>query len=439
MIKKKNISEKDKEGSPQADIETIASFKKRLAKFLKYNPHAEIVKRGKYFYVQRPWNDESVAFILRHEAELVKVLNKLILPPRFTAIYHLESKTVEYIYTVLDRDDICRKREFKFVLSGKPYLCKYREASKELLTLSKHFRRTARQTVTDHRNLAELREYVESQSKKGVAFEEAFFDMEPVSFFVSGFKKFDEGEIIEVSKHLNFFMQYYDRDSSYILIHSPESESLEPFTQSQIPEITFPKTITTKRQDPFLLDLALTANTTNTARLKFIYYYQIVEYSAFYYIDIKTRSELLKIINNPDIQANADLYIPRILEAINVGVRQEEETKIDSVVRNACSLELLWEEIERNMSYFSTEQKFDGGFIVEPLISENCTRELFCGNWNPKITNTLRYIRNALVHGREKKFIKVITPTRHNDLLIRPWTSIARCIAEQIIIFGNQT
>ena len=439
MIEKKNIPKKDKEESSQTDIETIASFKKRLAKFLKHNPHAEIVKRGQYFYVQRPWNDESVGFILRHAAELVEALNKLVLPPRFTAIYHLGSKTVEYIYTVLDSDDPCCKREFKFVLSGKPYLCKYREASKELLTLSKHFRRTGRQTLTEHRNLTLLKEYVEFKSKKRVTFEEAFFDMKPISFFISGFKKFDEVEIIEVSKHLNFFMQYYDRDTAYIVIHAPELESTEPFKQPQITEITFPETITTKRQDPFLLDLALTANATNTARLKFIYYYQIIEYAAFYYIDTKTRSELLKIINNPDIQAKADLYIPRILEAINVGVRQEEETKTDSVVRAACSLELLWEEIERNISYFSTKQEFDGGFIIEPLIPENCTRDFFCGCWNPKITHTLRYIRNALVHGREKKFISVITPTKHNDLLIRPWTSIAQCIAEQVIIFGNQT
>jgi hypothetical protein len=351
----------------------------------------------------------------------------------------MESKTVEYIYTVIDSDDSCCKREFKFVLSGKTYLCKYGKASKELLTLSRHFRRTGRLTGTDRRNLNLLREYVQFQSKKQGTFEEAFVGMEPISFFVSGFKKFNEDEITEVSTHLNFFMQYYDRESPYILIHSPELESTELVTQSKIPEIAFPETITTKRQDSFLLDLALTANTTNTARLKFIYYYQIIEYSAFYYIDAKTRSELLRIINNPDIQANADSYIPRILEAINVGVRQEEETKIESVVKMVCSLEALWEEMENNLSYFTTKQEFDGGFIIEPLIPENCTREFFCGNWNPKIINTLRYIRNALVHGREKKFISVITPTRRNDLLIRPWTSIARCIAEQVIIFGNPT
>ncbi len=439
MIKKKSIPGKGKEEGSPTDIEMIASFKKELTEFLKHNPHAQIAKRGNDFYVQRPWNDESVVFILQHEAELVKALNKLVLPPRFTAIYHLDSKTLEYIYDVIDRDDPCYKREFKFVLSGKRYLCKYGEASEELLTLSKHFRRTGTQASTDHRNLASLRDHVRSQSRKRATFEEAAVSLEPVSFFVSGFKKFDEDEITEVSKHLSFFMQYYDRDSPHILIHSPESESTESFTQSQIPEIAFPKTITTKRQDAFLLDLALTANTTNSARLKFIYYYQIIEYSAFYYIDTRTRLDLQKIINSPDIQANADLHIPRILEAISVGIHQEEGSKIESVVKTACSLESLWEAIARNLSYFRIQQEFDGGFTIEPLIPENCTRDFFCGCWNPKIVHTLRHIRNALVHGREKKFFNVIAPTGHNDLLLRPWSSIARCIAEQVIIFGNQT
>jgi hypothetical protein len=437
--KEDDTNNKAEESDLQTDIETNTALKKRLATFLKYNPHAEIGKKGKYFYAQRPWNDESVAFLLRPEAEFIKALNGLILPPRFTAIYHRDSKTMEYIYTVLESDEPRCKREFKFVLSGKSYFCKYGKASKELLTLSRQFRRTGKQSGSEHRNLLLLREYVQSQSKKRGTFEEAFLGMEPISFYVSGFKRFNEDEIVEVSKHLNFFMQYYDRESPFIVIHSPESESMDEFTQSRIPEIAFPETITTKRQDPFLLDLALTANTTTTARLQFIYYYQIIEYSAFYYIDAKTRTELLRIINNPDIQANVDSYIPRILEAINVGVRQEDYTKIESVVKSVCSLEAIWKEIERNMSYFTTKQEFDGGFVIEPLIPENCTKDFFCGSWNPKITITLSHIRNALVHGREKKFIHVITPTGRNDLLLRPWASIAQCIAEQVIIFGSPT
>ena len=434
--KKDSRKDNDKESDLQADIEAIETLKRRLAKFFEYNTHAEIGKRGKYFYVLRPWNDDSVAFVLRPESESIQTLNSLILPPRFTAIYHRDSKTMEYIYTVLENDDPCCKRKFKFVLSGKSYLCRFGEASKELLILSKQFRRTGKQTSTDHRNLFLLREYVQFQSRKRGTFEESPVEMEPISFYVSGFRKFEEDEIIEVSKHLNFYMEYYDRESPHIVIHSPETET---FTQARLPETVFPETITAKRQDPFLLDLVLTANITTTARLKFIYYYQILEYSAFYYIDLKTRFELLRIINSPDIQANADLYIPRILETINILAHQEEEAKIENLVKSVCSPEAVWREIEPNKSYFTISHKFDGGFVLEPLISENLAKEEFCGMWHPKTINILRHIRNALVHGREKKFISVIAPTRHNDELLRPWSSLAQCIAEQTILFGTPT
>ena len=437
MVKSKNNSAKDKREETEA--ETTISLRKRLADFLKHNSHAEIAKDGKYFYVQRPWNDESVRFLLRPEAELIGVLNSLILPPRFTAIYHRNSKTMEYIYTVLESADPICKREFKFSLSGKSYFCKYREASKELLILSRQFRRTGKQTTTDYRNLLLLREYVQSQPKKQAIFEETFAEMIPISFYVSGFKKFNEDEIVEVSKHLNFFMEYYDKASPYIRIQSPETEMKETFTQAKLPEIVFPETITTKRQDPFLLDLALTAYTTTTTRLTILYYYQIFEYLAFYYVDAKTRSELLGIINTPDIQANADLYIPKILETINIGVRQDEEAKIENLVKTVCSPEAVWREIERNKPYFAAKQEFDGGFVLDPLITADLSKDDFCGMWHPKTITTLRHIRNALVHGREKKLISVITPTMRNDLLIRPWASIACCIAEQAIIFGNQT
>jgi hypothetical protein len=107
------------------------------------------------------------------------------------------------------------------------------------------------------------------------------------------------------------------------------------------------------------------------------------------------------------------------------------------VVKAICSPEAVWREIEQNMAYFTTKHEFDGGFVLDPFIPENSSKEGFCGMWHPKTINALRHIRNALVHGREKKFINVIAPTRRNDLLIRPWSSIVRCIAEQVIIFGS--
>jgi hypothetical protein len=306
--------------------------------------------------------------------------------------------------------------------------------------LAKWFRRTGKQSGTDYRNLDLLREYVQLVERKRVYIEDYLAGLEPISFFVGGFKKWDENEVIDVSKHLNFFMQFYDRDSPYVIIHRPEVEELEKPKQLRVSELAFPKSISSRHRDPFLLDLALTANTaTSSPRLQFIYYYQIIEYAAFYHVDAETRRQLLKIINIPDIHSTPDKYIPRIMDSVSISLRQDEEARLEKVINVACSPEAIWEELQQNISYFSKKVESDGGFVLEPFVPEGITKDNFCGMWHPKTADTLRFIRNALVHGRERKFIQVISPTPRNDLLIRPWVGIVRCVAEHIMVFNGST
>ena len=420
----------------------IAVLEKQLEPFFKHNPHSKvrkIRKGGKFYYITNPWNDKSVAFILkgRTQSDLIAALNNIILPPRFTALYHLDSNTMEYIYTLLDEDDPCYRRQFDFTIDGKAYSCKFRNATDRLLILSKFFRRAGQESETDHRNLPLLREYIEYSSKKlkKTAVEDYFAGMKPISFFVTGFERFHEDEITEVSKHLNFFMQYYDRESPTILIHSAQKEIEEPAKQLQFVETGFPTTISTRSKDTFLLGLALAAMEQVETRLQFLYYYQILEYASFYYIRDDTKRELLKIINAPDIHSNPEKYIPRILDTVGES-RQEEEAKIDKIIKTWCSPDIVWNELQQNLSYFCKKQEFEGGFILDPFISEDMTLESFSAIWHPKTSVTLRYIRNALVHGREKRFGLVIAPTQENDLKLSPWISVIRRVAEQVLIFG---
>ncbi len=172
-------------------------------------------------------------------------------------------------------------------------------------------------------------------------------------------------------------------------------------------------------------------------RLQFIYYYQILEYAAFYYIPSEVKRNLLKILATPDILSYPDKYISRILETTE-STRQDDESKINKTIRDACCLDIIWKELQQNKSYFSEEQSFDGGFTHGPLISENTTFEEFCGVCYPKIPDSLRHIRNALVHGREKRAGYVISPTKRNNLLLNPWRDIVRRIAEQVILFSTE-
>ena len=414
----------------------IATFEKKLKLFLKHNPYSKVQRKKKAYYVLNPWNDKSMAFILRgaSQTDLIAALNNLILPTRFTALYHLDSNTMEYIYTLLPKNDSCLSRQFNFIIDGEDYCCKFGGASDRLLILSKFFRRTGEETGTGYRNLLPFRSYIMEKSKPAST-EDYFVGIKPISFFVSGFKKFDEDKIINVSKHLNFFMRYYDRESPIIIIHSIASELAESSKELRFLQKEFPRTISTRCHNPFLLDIALAANEANT-RLAFLYYYQILEYAAFYYVDTEVKRRMLQIICTPDIHANPDKYLSRLLDTVTE-MRQSDEAKLNKIVQIGCSLDVVWKELQQNLPYFSKRQEFEGGFAIEPFISEDTTFESFATMWIPKMPDILRKIRNALVHGRESRLGLAISPTRNNDLKIRPWFAVIRRIAEQVLISSS--
>jgi len=405
----------------------IATTKKRLNPFLTNNPYSDVELVDKFLVVSKPWNDESLILgWTREKGKLfIDTLNNLILPPRFSAIYHIDTNTMEYIYTRLKPDDPILSRQFIFNLDDKQYLCKFDRASERLMTLVSLYART-RDSRSSFRNLIYLEENTPEEEPTSIG-------MVPVSFYVSGFQEYNENEIVEVSKYLNFFMQYYDRGSPIILLHSfAELSNALPLLECI--EGGFPNAISTRRKDPFLMDLILAAGGVGS-RLQFIYCYQLLEYAAFYYVDDEIRRELTQIVSAPDIHSNPEKYVARVLETTS-GIRLDDEAKVNKLIKTICKPEVIYKEIEQNKSYFSNKQEFEGGFIIEPFISEDTTFEGFKTMWHPNTADTLRFVRNALVHGREKKFGKVINPTAKNDILIRPWCCIARRIAEQVVLFG---
>jgi hypothetical protein len=120
-------------------------------------------------------------------------------------------------------------------------------------------------------------------------------------------------------------------------------------------------------------------------------------------------------------------------------IRQSDEAKLSKIVETRCFPEVVWKELQQDLSYFSKKQEFDGGFNIEPFISADMTFESFSAMWIPKTPDTLRKIRNALVHGRESRLGASISPTEANEIKIRPWIPVIRRIAEQVIIFGGLT
>jgi hypothetical protein len=422
----------------------VSKYQNEIAPFLERNPFSKVQIVGDSTFVTKPWNDESVSFFLEdwNEEIMVPVLNDVILPPRFTSVYHVDTKTMEFIYTVLPEDDPCAARQFSFRLDGRLYSCKFALSSREVLTLaaSAAFEGLS---LTSNRNLSTVREWLKSRVKNGskarkskeeVSTRRALSKKKPMSFFVKGFKKYDEEEMITVSKHMNFLTYYYDRDCPMIVIHSPQTESVSP-KQLQFIATAFPEKIVSKSYNPLLLDLAVEARRVEP-RLQFIYYFQILEYASFHYVEDEVRRQLLTIISSPDIHSNSEKYVSSILDTIS-GSRIGEEDKMQKVVKSACRLDDIWKEVQQNIPYFSKTTKFDGGFVVDPIVAENTNLENFRVICYPKIINTINSIRNALVHGREKKSGSVIAPNPRNDLLIQPWVSVIGRMAEQVIIYGR--
>ena len=410
----------------------VASDEEKLTTFFANNPYSQIdtvdaKTIGEIRVVSKPWNDESLILALMPKAKrkLIDTLNNLILPPRFTAIYHIDTNTMEYIYTRLKKDDPISSRQFTFNLANKQYSCKFGKASDRLMALVSCFARL-QHSMTSFRNLVNLAEPRPEEESR-------LAGMEPVSFYVSGFDKYDENEILEVSEYLNFFIQYYDRNSPTIEIHAL-TDYLELSSSLQCIEEGFPNTIATRRKDRFLMDFILAAHKVGS-RLRFIYCYQLLEYAAFYYLDDELKRELTNIITAPDIHSKPDKYVARVLETM-ADIRLDEDAKVNKLINTTCEPEVIYKEIEQNKTYFSTRQEFEGGFVVEPFISADTTLESFRAMWHPKTADTLRFIRNALVHGREKRFGRVISPTPKNNILIRPWCCVVRRIAEQVILFS---
>jgi len=410
----------------------------RLVKdFVSYQKFNEIKERKGIYYISNPWDDESLSFKIEKEdeSELIKALNSLILSPRFSSIYHLDSNEIEYIFTLLDKKSPYINRDFEFILEGKTYYCRFANTSERLLIISKTFRPSGEESDTSYRNLLLFNMFMNPEFKqKSKVKEDLFANRIPISFFVKGFDRFEEDKIIEVSKHLNFFMSHYDKESPYILIHSTKTEKGESIKELKLPEMEFPKKISSGKKDPILLDIAIAAHLSKQIRLKFLYYYQILEYAAFYFVDSEVKQDILRIITSPTIHANPDKHINDLMDIITK-LKETEDVRLNKLIKSGCSIGEIWKEIQLYMPYFSSRQEFEGGFYIEPLITKDMTQGDFSREWFPKIPDTLRKIRNALVHSRDTRLGLVIIPSRENDPKLKPWIPIIRCVAEQTLIY----
>ncbi|MGB8128274.1 MAG: hypothetical protein WCG81_00620 [Candidatus Angelobacter sp.] len=403
-----------------------------LAPFLNANPTSKL-RKEKSVYIVDPWGDSSLEIrVGDKDGQLVADLNSIVLPPPLAAIYHRDTRAIEIIYTALGIEDDIEKRRFIFRFDGDEYLCKFSKSSDKLIRIALATRAVSGATHTSHRHLSSFWQWNFLNRARLGEKEERTPKTTPFSFWIENID-WEPNKTIELANNLNFFMYYFHRVSPLIDIYE-ESTPQDPYWLAPYPLGSFPEIIAGKKIDPYLLRVWHSTVSVDPLR-KFLYNYQIVEYAAFYYIQDTVLQSVRKIIQSPEAPSRIAEAVRAIVESVTES-RMDDEAKLPIVIKQLTCVDDLWKEIAPRQDFFSRELIFDGGFSLPPLIKADWTVEDFKTAWIPKYPDSLRKIRNALVHAREARMAKSIAPTLANMTKLRPWAALIAATAMQVVLYG---
>jgi hypothetical protein len=257
-------------------------------------------------------------------------------------------------------------------------------------------------------------------------------DLTLTSFWVHNIT-LDDLEVMEFAKSLNFYMSYFDEESPRVVIHEPNPDP-NPTASHATVQQEFPSHLIAGPLDDYLLTLWLSATGSVDNFRKFISYYQILEYSAFYFLNRSLQVQVRKVLREPDAFGQIDRTVHAVLDALAEDKRRDE-AKIVELVSTVVNPRQLWVHVAQHEKYFSEPIVFEGGFELPPLIKAGWTVDDWCGNWSPNYPDALRKIRNALVHGREQRSALVIAPTNANLYRLHSWLPGLRSAAGEVILY----
>ena len=415
--------------------EAEASFlRAKLQAFLSRNPEAEVRAEGREPSVSRPWGEEAIEIPLRNDDdELLEALNAVRLPPRFTAVWHEDTREFEVIFTVLMKGDHLLERRFEFRYRGSCYHCSFGPSSPRLRVIARTARPSGRGFHSDFRNLQSFYRFEHLLEEHP--------DMDyvrngkPTSFWIRGIDDYDDDRVGDLIRNLNFHMSYFDRHTPTILIHeeSVESHNVDDLHPPQI--VDFPNTLSGQNIDHHLLILWESARQVDPFR-RFIHYYQILEYAGFYHVKDKVRREIERAIAAPDAVSRPGRVAQQILDAISTE-RRPDEAKINEMIEECVDLQEMWDILDGSLAVFSEDVELDGGFILPALVSASTVYEDFAQSWNRQFPPALHRVRNALVHARESRQSTTIAPTTVNYSRLSPWLLPLSQTAARVMLYSR--
>ena len=401
-----------------------------MENFKNLNPDVKILKEGNKIVISNLWSEKDFQCVIRDKDR--KIIKNIYLPKTLSAIYHKDKKILEFIFAPLPSNYDVLNVKFTFSFVRKNFNCYFAKASDVVRLLATAIN-IFNDSDTDFRNLIKFNFYFDKEKflyKKGI---------KPYSFFVEGdFDNINEQFFVSLSKHINFYTHFFYRKFPHIQIHDQTIENRPSIIEPSSNIEDFPKEIGARELNQILLDIFLVANNTTNIRLKYIFYYQILEYSAYYYLKDNTKNKLNNLLKNPDIVENFNDYSNKIIELLKDSFsnnNKDDLVTLKNLINDNCSCDDIKDGLVLNKKYFIEDIYFKGGFQLKAICKDDIHIDSSVMN---AVIENLNKIRNVLVHLREKRENKVILPNRENDEKIKPYLFLLRRLAEKIIInIGN--
>lgn len=408
-------------------------------KFQKLNPHAEIIHEGDEFIIKELWLEERINFcISTKDQETIDLLNKIKIIPKYDAIFYVDENRIEFLLGFipeekLEQENHFSHREFNLDFNELSIKCKFDKPSDSFWSLAKIFTRepgpmpdamTQMSPFSDFLRMEDLPERIQRFFENRV----------PINFHITDIKINNETNFEQLFSHINILFHYYDRKSVIIQIRKDQTSEKEDDKPKnlELVEGHFPSHLAITNIDDIILQLLDTARESST-RMKFLYYYQVIEYSSHTYIDESVKTKLRKQLRDPSIVTCSDDKIAELFNTI-IDLNHHDDVKIKKVVEDYTDPELLWRELELNKEFFSSITSFEGGFVLNPLIADSTDLNSWKTMWHPKLIDSITKIRNCIVHARERRENKVILPSSSNNKKLEFYTLLIERIAESIAL-----
>lgn len=405
-----------------------------LSDYMRNNPDSTIDSSEDHYIVKTPWGDDSIEFIVQFSSsELIDAFNSVRLPPRFTAMKHLDSNDVEFIYGEIEEDNPLRTRSFVFLYKKNSYTCEFTDSSKRLILIADSCRSVG-PSNSNYRNLLSTRLY--RQSKKLIKEDPRLSKLRLTSFWIRN-AGLSEDDLLDLARHLNFYMQYFDNRTPVIIINEEPQERSRVVVPERYPHGQFPKTIAGKPFDPYMLSLWETAFSSGNPIQKYLYHYQVLEYAAFYYLKEDVIKSVKRILLSPGVLDSIEDAAKQMMDIL-AQYRTDDESKISLVINQFVDPAQIWPTVEANKDFFSRENIFEGGFTLQPLIKNEWSLDDFKTAWYPKLPDSLKKLRNCLVHSREQRSSCSVIPSKRNFSILRPWAYLMEAISGQIIVYDSE-